>query len=138
MYVCEGRVNSQKYVSVLENALLPSFSHIYGDTNMNNVQFQQDNAPCHKSAFTMKWLEENKIPLLEWPPQSPDLNPIEHLWALLKRKMLTHSIQSKSHLKLLLTQEWNAITVAECEKLVACMPKRIAAVIKAKGGVTKY
>lgn len=51
MFVCEGRMDSTKYINVLESALLPSFTTLFGDTNMESVKFQQDNAPCHK-----RWL----------------------------------------------------------------------------------
>lgn len=138
MHVCDGRMDSCKYINVLENVLQLSFSNIFGDTNMENVKFQQDNAPCHKSALTMRWFEENNIDLLEWPAQSPDLNPIEHLWSILKRRIQEHSITSKETLKNVLQQEWSDISSEECRKLVSTMPKRVAAVIKAKGGPTKY
>ncbi|CAH1979621.1 unnamed protein product [Acanthoscelides obtectus] len=109
MFVCEGRMDATKYINVLENALLPSFTALYGDTNMNGVKFQQDNAPCHKAARTMAWFRENCIELLDWPAQSPDLNPIEHLWGLLKRKIRRHTF-----LKRRLREEWNALTYEEC------------------------
>lgn len=138
MVVCEGRMDSKKYIEVMETALEPSLDMMFGDTNLDGVRFQQDNAPCHKSRATMSWFEKNGIELLSWPPQSPDLNPIEHLWSILKRKIREHSITSKETLKNCLIQEWNAITPEECKMLVSSLPKRIRAVIKAKGFTTKY
>ena len=138
MFICEGRMNSQKYINVLETALMSLLTRIFGDTNLDGVKFQQDNAPCHKSATTKRWFRENNIVLLKWPAQSPDLNPIEHLWCILKRKIREHKITSKTALKKALIQEWNAISAVECARLVRSMPQRIAAVIKSKGGPTKY
>lgn len=138
LFVCEGRMNSTKYINVLESALLPSFTTLFGDTNMDGAKFQQDNAPCHKSALTMTWFRENEIELLKWPAQSPDLNPIEHLWGLLKRRVRRHTISNKEDLKRCLRLEWSSITTEDCDKLVRSIPKRISAVIKAKGGPTKY
>lgn len=138
MFVCEGRMNSEQYINVLESSFLPSLTRIFGDTNLDGVIYQQDNAPCHKSAVTMRWFKDNCVDLLEWPAQSPDLNPIEHLWANLKRKIRERHIKSKTDLKNVLVQEWNSISPDECRKLVRSMPQRIAAVIKAKGGTTKY
>lgn len=138
MFVCEGRLNSTAYINVLKEALLPSFAAVFGDTNMDGVKFQQDNAPCHKSGQTMKWFKDNDIETLNWPPQSPDLNPIEHLWGILKHNIRKYSITSKDMLRRRLKEEWNNISTKECQTLVNSMPKRVAAVIKAKGGPTKY
>lgn len=63
MFVCEGRMNSEKYINVLENVLRPSLTRIYGDTNLEDIKFQQDNAPCHKSATTMAWFKDNMVPI---------------------------------------------------------------------------
>lgn len=78
MFVCEGRMNSEKYINVLETALIPYLSRIFGDTNLDGVKFQQDNAPCHKSATTMRWFRDNGIVLLDWPAQSPHRTPLEY------------------------------------------------------------
>lgn len=138
MFICEGRMNSAHYIKILKDALQSSYRKIFGHLNSRNIIFQQDNAPCHKSNATMKWMAKNKIQLLDWPAQSPDLNPIEHLWSILKTKIQQHNITSKESLKLALKKEWNMISPEQCRQLVATMLKRIAAVIKAKGGATKY
>lgn len=138
LFVCEGRMDSSKCTNVLETALLPSFTKLFGDTNMDSDKFQQDNAPCHKSARTMRWFQKNNTELLDWPAQSPDLNPILHLWDLLKRRVRRHTMNNQEDLKRCLRLEWNSITVDDCKKLVNSLSKRISAVIKAKGGPTKY
>ena len=78
-YCCRlnGGVNSEMYVKVLEDEFFQSIS-CYVDEE-KEWWFQQDNASCHKSKYTQKWFADNHIKLLEWPPQSPDMNPIECL-----------------------------------------------------------
>ena len=76
--------------------------------------------------------------VLEWPAQSPDLNPIEHLWAILDRKIGDRSLRKKEELKEAVTAAWAKITPEETKSLVESMPRRCEAVIQAKGGPTKY
>ena len=49
--------------------------------------FQQDNVPCHKSRLVNSYFNENNIRVMPWPPRSPDLNPIEHVWNLIDKKI---------------------------------------------------
>ena len=72
--------------------------------------------------------------------QSPDLNPIEHLWGWLKRRLAELENPPKGIYKLWdrVQVEWERIPVEECQKLIKSMPRRIEAVLKAKGGYTKY
>ncbi|KAG2758126.1 hypothetical protein P692DRAFT_20679655, partial [Suillus brevipes Sb2] len=75
-----------------------------------------------------------------WPAQSPDINAIEYLWGTLKKKLQAYETPSKGVWELWerVAVEWGKITAEDCQKLIESMPRRIEAVIKAKGGHTKY
>ena len=81
----EGRMDGEQYVAILNDHLLPSMEKsgiAEGDTI-----FQQDNDPKHTSKKAIEWLDNEDITVLEWPTQSPDLNPIEDIWENLKKKL---------------------------------------------------
>ncbi len=75
---------------------------------------------------------------MDWPSMSPDLNPIEHLWGILKRKVEECKISNIHHLRDVVMEEWKRTPVATCEALVNPMPKRVKAVLENNGGHTKY
>lgn len=135
--VCEGRMNSTRYIQMLEEVLEPSVVRFF-DSVSGDYFFQQDNAPCHKARQSTRWFTENGIKLFDWPPQSPDLSPIENLWHILKENVRKHKISTKEALKQKIRDEWESISPDVCLKLVSSMPKRVKAVIKAKGGSIKY
>lgn len=137
VYLCEGRMNSIKYSAMLDEVLESSIYKLFDEEEPEYI-FQQDNAPCHTSRKMLEWFEENGISVLEWPPQSPDLSPIEHLWQVLKSELSKYRYASKNILRRKITEEWEKITPDVCYNLVASMPKRINAVIRARGGSTKY
>ncbi len=72
------------YQEVLEHFMLPAADQLYGDADLI---FQQDLAPAHSAKATSTWFKDHGIPVLNWPANSPDLNPIENLWGIVKRKM---------------------------------------------------
>ena len=101
--------------------------------------FQQDNAPCHVSATSRRWFEPHQIEVLDWPPQSPDLNPIKNLWAILKKKVMRLGpIETKQQLKAAIETAFGEIEETTLLNLVRSMPKRIKGVIGAKGGPVDY
>ena len=133
-----GTMNSQQYCDILDVGVEESFEKL--DIPKEERIFQQDNNPKHISKLAEKWFEDKGIQVLVWPAQSPDLNSIEHLWVHLKRSLLQYSTLSKEVYELWdrLEKQWNKIDPETCQKLIESMPRRIKAVIKAKGGHTNY
>ena len=107
---------------------------------MDKIIFQQDNDPKHTSYIARQWFAEKDISVLDWPSQSPDLNPMEHLWHHLKRQLAAYPTEPRNMDELWerVVTEWEKIPAQVCMDLVESMPRRIAAVVEAKGGYTKY
>ena len=134
----EGRMNADQYMSILEDHMLPSLEE--SGISEEEVTFQQDNDPKHTSKKAKKWMEDRNITLLDWPAQSPDISPIEHQWVHLKRELGKYPKAPTGVWELWdrVVEVWNAIPPETCQNLIESMPRRLEAVIKAKGGHTKY
>ena len=134
----EGRMDAEQYVEILDDHLLPSIEE--SGIAEGDCIFQQDNDPKHTSRKARNWMEENDITLLDWAPQSPDLNPIEHLWHHIKLQLCKYEVPATGVWQIWerVAEVWNAIEPEVCQKLIESMPRRVEAVIKAKGGNTKY
>ncbi len=130
-----SKVNTTVYQEVLEHFMLPAADQLYGDADFI---FQQDLAPAHSAKATSTWFKDHGIPVLNWPANSPDLNPIENLWGIVKRKMRYARPNNAEELKATIRATWALITPEQCHRLIDSMPGRIAAVIQAKGAPTKY
>ncbi len=121
----KSTVNAAIYQEILEHFMLPSADKLYGDADFI---FQQDLAPAHTAKGTKSWLNDHGVGVLDWPANSPEL----------KRKMRDTRPNNADELKATVKETWASIPAQKCHKLITSMPRRIEAVIKAKGAPTKY
>jgi transposase len=114
----------------------PHFMHVI---DRQRELFQQDNARPHTARVTMNYLEQN-INVLPWPSKSPDLNPIEHLWDQLDKRVRQRQPphQTLDQLRQMLQQEWRTIPRNNVRNLIESMSRRCRAVLAACGDHTWY
>ncbi len=123
--------------SIYERGLLPSACEFFGEGNIEWI-LQEDNDPKHRSRICKNWKEENEVTVLPWPSMSPDQNPIENVWQLLKIKISKKKINTTMRLKAELTKEWNQLSIELAKNLVGSMKRRVAALIESGGDYTMY
>ncbi len=131
----EGKMNAAKYRDILDENLLQSAQDLRLGRRFT---FQQDNDPKHTAKITKEWLHNNSVTVLEWPSQSPDLNPIEHLWRDLKMAVHQRYHPTWQNWRGSARRNGRGSPKSRCEKLVASFPKRLMAVLNQKGASTKY
>ena len=114
----------------MESKLLPSINHMESD----NPAFIDDSAPCNRSKIVNEWKSSNNISQMDWPGNSPDLNPIENLWSILKCKLRKKPNPNERKVCENLIRIWNNdIDKSFLQKLADSMPNRIREVLKSKG-----
>ncbi|KAJ1310640.1 hypothetical protein OPQ81_009169 [Rhizoctonia solani] len=134
----DGNLNKELYVEILDDEFKQTLEY-YG-LDMEEVIFMQDNASAHKAKIVQDWFQEHGLEVFEWPANSPDLNPIENLWELIKRELYSYDTPASGMLELWtrVQEVWDKVTTQQCQDLIESMPRRIQACIKAGGGPTKY
>nr|CCA20624.1 transposase putative [Albugo laibachii Nc14] len=128
----DGRLDAELFCKILEDELMQTLE--YYEMEKDATIFHQDNDLKHISRKAKKCLQDLDMRVLQWPPQSPDLNPIEDLWDVLKRELSSYQNPSQGIHELWerIEKKWNAISKEECTAIIASMPRRIHAVLKAK------
>lgn len=131
-------LDAETYITIIDGEFKQTVRHYY--PKGSHVILQQDGASVHKARVVRDHLSKRKIPVLPWPAQSPDLNPVENLWADVKRRIAQRGedITTKDELWRAIEEEWEATPRDTCRKLISSMRSRLKAVIKARGGPTKY
>jgi hypothetical protein len=132
--------SAKSYLEVLEANLFSIWEP--------GLEFMQDNAPIHSARQIQQWFKDNGIPLMKWPPFSPDLNPIEHAWAKLKELIYKldpelaairgNNEEVRATFMRLIEKAWEELGQDYFDGLIRSMDSRVNAVLLAKGWYTKY
>ena len=147
----DGTVKTQVYINMLADVFLPFIDALNAD-DITDIVFQQDNASPHVAKKTMKFLEnaaqEHGFTIMTWPPNSPDMNPIEHVWAHLKLELHRRYPNTKylrgspdairRILRERLMEIWWQIGEGVLRDLIDSMPRRVRALLAAGGWYTEF
>ncbi|GFX21209.1 transposable element Tc1 transposase [Trichonephila clavipes] len=128
-------LNSTRYINeVLQSQAIPFLQRLPG------AVFQQDNARPHVTKTVKSYLDSQQVQLLPWTAYSPDMSPIEHVWDIVGRRLARdlRSVASTDELWLCIQTIWKTLPQADIQNLFNSMPRRVAALIAARGAHTKY
>ena len=131
----DGTMDKYVYLNILKQNLKQSARKL---GISSNFKLYQDNDPKHTADICKLWVLYHCPGAIKTPAQSPDLNPIEHVWDYLQQKLNEHHISNKQELRKHFIEEWGKIDRKFCSKLVESVPNRLREVIKCKGGPTRY
>jgi transposase len=130
-----GELNKQLYRDILEHNLKPTYERFFPH---GLWRFLQDNASPHYNSDVNTWMHNHGIHVIEFPPRSPDLNPIENLWHLLKYRVEHRNPRTAEELERVVGEQYDAITAEECATLARSMHNRLLQCIAFQGHKTKY
>ncbi len=119
----EGTMNSNMYCDILKQSMIPSLRRMGRQAVFRMITITA-------------LLKKLRLKVMDWPSMSPDLNPIEHLWGILKWKVEECKVSNIHQLRDVIMEEWKRTPGATCEALVNSMPKRVKAVLKENCGPT--
>jgi transposase len=138
MYIFNENMDGTLLKGILGTHLVESAELYYDVQHAEAWWFLQDNDPKHKSFLVRAWLFNNGIQCIDFPPYSPDLNPIENLWADLARRVEQFQCDSMEELQDIVAEQWKETDRELLSKLARSMPQRCQAVIDAHGDHTAF
>lgn len=130
----KGNINSIKYCEILEEGLLQS-DIVESDLPF---KFQQNNARPHTSTDTRTWFQDNFVTVIDWPAASPDLNPIENVWQVIKDKVEKLEPVSINDWRTTIQQTWASLDDLYLDNLIDSMPRRLEQCVRRNGALTDY
>ena len=128
-----GTLTSKRIIELYENGLLPS-----SDIFDHDWLLQEDNDPKHTSTLCKKWKQDKSIERMDWPSNSPDLNPMENLWRIFKYKVANLHPKNLKVLEVAIHLSWSELPTKLAQKLVGSMFNRIQRVLEEKGDSIDY
>lgn len=134
-----GTVDSQLYLDLLRKTVKPFLTQL-NRQGWKEWVFMDDNAPIHRATIVKNWIAKEGIDNPEWPPYSPDLNPIENIWAFIKAKLrkVDRKITKIDDLKVEVDKIWHSLSQEFIWTYICSMNRRLHACLKSKGYHTKY
>ena len=135
MHVFEDNLDSKKLKKILQKHVVECALETWPNEQW---YYQQDNDPKHRSALVSTFFHENGITVLDHPPYSPDLNPIENLWKIVRTRVDDRMPRTIDEIKQFWEDEWSKTTKEERTKLTHSMIRRFKAVIKCNGNKIDY
>ena len=124
-------------VEIYKRGLLPSAEKFYGAGN-RDWQLLEDGDPKHTSRLSKAFKAEKRVEVLEWPANSPDCNPIENVWGLMKARLRQRKITNRFGLIRAIKEEWRSLSVEYSQKLAQSCSKRCQAVLDNNGDWIPY
>ena len=137
LVIISGILESKQMVEVYKKGLLPSAEKFYGANN-DDWELLEDGDPKHTSKLSKAWKAENGVKVMEWPASSPDCNPIENVWGLMKARIRQRNIATKEGLIRAIKEEWRSLTVEYAKELAKSCTRRCQAVIDNGGDWIPY
>jgi len=134
LVIFTGILDSFKMCKIYKKGLLPTAYKWFG----NDWTLCEDNDPKHTSGYSKQWKIDQNVQRMDWPAQSPDQNPIENVWHLLKYKVAKRHPKTINQLKKVIRQEWSNFDQNLARRFSNSMSRRVEALIEAKGDVTIY
>jgi len=133
----EGNQNADSYIETLDEGLIDQLVAAEDELG-SKMTFMQDNAPCHKAKKVTQFLADNNVSVMDWPPQSPDLNPIENLWAIIKASGSKKKFPtSKDELIDQVMSVWDELNPELLDTLAESITSRLSLCLRLDGRNTK-
>jgi len=132
-------VGAIEFKKVMGSELVPAAEYLFDAADISSWQLLMDQAPAHSANLTKKWLRQREVQVVKyWPSNSPDLNPMENVWAWMKKQVYNKNARTLQQLKDAVHERWMQLPDWYCSKLMCSMERRLRLVVEKNGGYTGY